>query len=194
MRRRRLPRRPIRRGFIRGLPSQRPVSPKLVEANHLFENGEYENAAILFTDLAEKAEAREIPQAPNLYLRSGAAWLKAGDPEKCKEQIRKGLGILVAGQRWRQLRKLTAITTEKLSTDQQDVLAREIRVWVDGQIPDEIKNSEFWTQGERKTQFQKVKLPSNCGNCSAPVNPAEVEWYSAANPVCSYCGCVLNNG
>jgi hypothetical protein len=166
----------------------------LIEANHKFENGEYEEAANLFTVLADQAEQHNNPQAPNLYLRSGAAWLQAGKPALCAQQIKKGLRILIANQRWRQLHKLTSITVEKLSDNRQDLLSKEIRDWVDSQIPVEIKESEFWAKGELKTQFQKVKLPANCGNCGAPVNPAEVEWYSAANPVCSYCGCILRNG
>ena len=194
MRRRRLPRRPIRRGFIRGLPPQRPVSPKLVEANRLFNNGEYEKAALLFLDLAEKAEAENTPQAPNLYLRSGAACLKSTNNEKGEESIKKGLGLLIATQRWRQLHKLSSLTIDQLKNNQQEVLAENIDEWLNNQIPEEIRGTEFWQKTERKVQFQEVKLSSNCNNCGAPVNPAEVEWYSAANPVCSYCGCILNNG
>lgn len=193
MRRRRLPRKPIRRGPLDGLPPRRrPIPPKLKEAHRSFELGEYEEAAALYADLAEKAESRGIPQAPNLYLRCGAAWLKVGDLEKTEEMIKKGLGILVDRQKWFQLKKSGHMTVERLKTEGQPELAEKIETWLEEQIPDKIKESEAWHNKTYKSKAPNAKLPSNCGNCGGPVNPREVEWFDANNPVCSFCGTVLD--
>lgn len=192
MRRRRLPRKPFRRGPLRGLPpKRRPIPPKLKEAHRLFEIGEYEQAAGLYFELAEKAEERGIPQAPNLFLRSGAAWLKAGNLEKTKDMVIKGLGILAARKKWFRLKKSGNIAVEKFKAEGHAELAEEINTWLEEQVPQKIKESDVWQDKITSAKSEKVKLPSNCGNCGGPVNPKEVEWFDADNPVCSFCGTVL---
>jgi hypothetical protein len=169
----------------------RPIPPKLKEAHRLFEAGEYEKSAELFAELAEKAEARRIQQAPNLYLRSGDAWIKADDVVKAEEMIKKGLGLFVEHRRWMQLKRSAEATIEKLEVEKQDDLAKKIGEWVEARIPEEIKQQAV---NRRKTTVEgQVKLPSNCGNCGGPVNPKEVEWYDAVNPICAFCGSVLSD-
>lgn len=193
MRRRRLPRRPFRRGPLGGLPpKRRPIPPKLKEAHRLFDAGEYEQAAGLYAELAEKAEERGIPQAPNLYLRCGTAWIKVGDLEKTEEMYKKGLGILADRQKWFQLKKSGRITIERLKAEGQKDLAETIETWLEEQVPEKIKESDAWQKKIVDSKLPRAKLPSNCDNCGGPVNPKEVEWFDANNPVCSFCGTVLN--
>ena len=62
------PDKPIRFGLPR---PRKSVPPKLREAHRLFELGKLAEAAVLYEELAEGAEKKNIPQAPYLYLRSG---------------------------------------------------------------------------------------------------------------------------
>ncbi len=193
MRRRRFPRRPIRRRPGMGLPfRRRPIPPKLVEAHRLFEQGEYAQAAELYIELAEKAQTRGIPQAPNLFLRGAAALLEDGHSEEALEMVKKGLGILVARKNWRQLKKVGTITVGRLKSAGQDELAERIRVWLEEQVPDRIKQSDAWRRVAPAARSGRPKLPSTCSQCGGPVNPQEIEWYGDSTPICSYCGAVLD--
>ena len=189
MRRRRLPPRPLRRP-LRDISPRRPIPPKLKEAHRLFEAGEYKKSAELFMELAQKAESRSIPQAPNLFLRSGAAWVKAGDIENAEKMIRKGLGLFIEHRRWMQLKRSTDATVEKLKGEGQEELAQKIGEWAESQIPREFLQE---VETRHKAVTGQIKLPSNCANCGGPVNPKEVEWYDAVNPICAFCGSVLGN-
>ena len=145
----------------------------------------------MFAELAQKAESRRVPQAPNLFLRSGAAWVKAGEIENAEEMIRKGLGLFIEYRRWMQLRRSTDATVEKLKAEGQEELAQRIGEWAVSHIPQKFLQEVETGQKAVKVQ---IKLPSNCANCGGPVNPKEVEWYDAVNPICAFCGSVLGNG
>jgi hypothetical protein len=189
--RRRLPRRPLRRRPAGLRPNRPPIPPKLIQAHKLFDAGEYGQAATLYIALAEKAEERGLPQAPNLFLRSSAALMKDGDLEKAEEMIKRGLGIYAAKQKWFQLHKAGRITIDRLTSEGQSALAGRIQSWLDKQVPEEIKQSDGWQRTTLPTGSGSVKLPSTCSQCGGPVNPKEVDWYDANNPVCSFCGTVL---
>lgn len=192
MRRRRFPRRPLRRRPVMRQPHRRPpIPPKLMKAHRLFDEGEFQKAAKLYNELAKKATERGIPQAPNLYLRAAAALLKAGDPEEAVEIVKTGLGILVARQKWLQLKKAGSLTVERLMNEGQDDLAAEIQAWLEEQIPDHVKNSDAWQMTAVAARSGSVKLPTTCGQCGGPVNLKEIEWFDTNNPICSYCGAVL---
>ena len=193
MRRRRFPRRPIRSRPAMGFPPRRqPIPPKLRQAHRSFEEGEYKKAAELYLDLAEKADERGIPQAPNLFLRGAAAWLKAGVPEKAGEMIKKGLGILAAREKWLQLKKAGDITVDRLKSEGQEDLAAQIQSWLEERVPDKIKGSDAWRMAAPAARSGHLQLPSTCSQCGGPVHPKEIDWYDASNPICSYCGAVLD--
>ena len=90
------PRRPIRNPQIR---ARRTAPPKLKEANRLFAVGEYREAGKLFKEVAEKALQRQIPQAPTLFIKSGAAFLKEGDIENGENIIFKGFELFIQRNR-----------------------------------------------------------------------------------------------
>ena len=193
MRRRRFPGRPVRRKPLAGMPpNRRPIPPKLREAHRLFETGEYEKAAKLYADLAVKAQERGFPQAPNLFLRCGVSWLKAGDLEQAQEMTMKGLGILAVRKKWMQLKKSGALAVERMKAEGQVALAGEIESWLEAQVPEAVRGSDAWKkQVSFNNRADSVKLPSNCSKCGGPVNPKELDWVDAQNPVCAFCGVIL---
>ncbi len=192
MRRRKFPRRPIRPGPGMRFPrSQPPIPPKLVQAHRLFELGEYQQAAALYIELADQARLRGVPQAPSLYLRGAAAALKAGSPDQALEVCKKGLGMLAERKKWLQLKKASLMAAESFKVEGQDKYAAGIQAWVEKQIPDEVKGSDLWQNAGPGTGSASGKLPSTCSQCGGPVNPAEIEWFDTNNPVCSYCGAIL---
>ena len=184
----------IRPRTVRGFPpARRPIPPQLIEAHRLFGNGEYQKAAELYLELAGKAHERGIPQAPNLYLRGAAALLKTGAPQGVIEMIQKGLGILIAGERWLQLKKAGTITLDRLKAEGQNGLAAEIKDWLEEQVPERIKGSEAWRRAAHGARSANMKLPATCGQCGGPVHPDEVDWFEGGSAVCSYCGAVLGS-
>lgn len=192
MRRRRFPRGPIRpRPGMRSASGRRPIPPKLIEAHRAFELGEYHKAAELYLELAVKAQERGIPQAPNLYLRGATSLLKEGNAQEALEYLKQGLAILADRKKWIQLKRLAEIAVISLKSEGQAELAAQVQNWVDEQVPEEIKNSEVWRRMPA-ARAGTLKLPATCGQCGGPVHPNEVEWYDRGNPVCSYCGAVLD--
>ena len=192
MRRRRFPRRPIRpRPGMRPGAGRRPIPPKLHEAHRSFEMGDYQRAAELYLELAEKALVNGLPQAPNLFLRGAAALLKAGDSDHAMEVLKRGLGILVDRKKWGQLKKAAQLTMKRLIAEGQEDLAAQVQDWVEGQVPEEIKRSEMWRMTASHSQSGKSKLPATCGQCGGPADPNEVEWFGRGQASCSYCGAVL---
>ncbi|MBI3161914.1 MAG: hypothetical protein HYZ23_05365, partial [Chloroflexi bacterium] len=63
-----------RRGqrMLRGM-GRPQVPPMLQRANHLMAAGEYQEASVLFADLAKRAEERFPERAPFLYMEAGRA-------------------------------------------------------------------------------------------------------------------------
>jgi hypothetical protein len=159
----------------------------------LFAEGEFDQAAELYMDLAEKAQERMIPQTSNLYLRGADALINTGDLEKGTIMIKKGLGFLAGQKRWIQFLKAGSFTVDRLKSEGQDELATQIQAWVGEQVPDEVKQSDIWQKAERAGGADNRKLPSTCSQCGGPVNPKEVEWHNGSNPICSYCGAVLES-
>jgi len=167
----------------------RPVNPRLVEANRLFENGNYIEAAVIYEDLAEKAITRQIPQTPHLFLMAGISRMKANDLPTAMNLFKRGLGLLVERKKWGHLRKASENTIERLKNNGFSEYATDLRTWIDEQIPENVKTMPIWT--ERIGSFQnKKELPAHCPTCGGPVNPKELDWFDS-NANCNYCGTLL---
>ena len=167
------------------------VNPKLMEANQLFENGNYAAAAEIYEDLAEKAQARGIPQSPHLYLFAGTARMKADEIQSALALFKRGLGLLIERKKWGRLKNASENTIEKLQNNSFKEQAAELRTWLDEQIPAEVKALPIWIAGTREFTNKK-KLPSHCPTCGGPINLKELDW-GGSNAICNYCGSLLTN-
>ena len=183
---------PLRRLFTRKSINRLTVNPRLIEANRLFENGEYLKAAELFEDLARKAEQRQIPQAPHLYLQAGASRIKANDKDRGIEMTKKGLGMLIERQKWGKIRIISEATKDRLKDNGLNETAKELQDWLDQQIPEEIKLLPIWKKAGMGLGKQ-MQLPTHCSSCGGPVGPKDIEWFGSNTAYCEYCGSPLKS-
>jgi tetratricopeptide (TPR) repeat protein len=165
----------------------------LRQANRLYQAGDYKQAALLYFELAERAQYNNLPQAANLYLRGGVAYLKISDDEQAEKLFRKSLLFCLENKRWPQLERILDVAEAELDSAGKPEMAADLRAWVMGKLPSEIQLASSQGRAEEHFTSGNVKLPSNCPNCGGPVQPKEIEWYDAANPICAYCGSVLRD-
>ena len=201
-----MPRRPIRRRRPLGRPFRRPgmirpgepknrgiqIPPALLEANQMFRSGQYEEAAKRYILLGEKAAARNLRQAPNLFLQAARSYFFLGELTLAIKYLNQGMTILASEKRWVDLyrigRKSTNLLAEKGYQEQADSLQQ----WISNTIPTKVignlKNHELQLR-----KLERPSLPSHCSQCGGIINPDEVEWgddHSTA--ICSYCGSIIN--
>lgn len=165
-------------------------NPKLLEANRLFENGDYTDAAEIFEDLAGKAVARQIPQSPHLFLLAGASRMKADEIQSAIVLFKRGLGLISERKKWGHFRKASDNIIEKLKSNGFKEQAAELQTWLDGQIPEGVKALPVWIEST-SIFSHKRDLPAYCPTCGGPVNPKELEWFGL-NANCNYCGTLLS--
>jgi hypothetical protein len=168
-----------------------PVNPRLMEANQLFENGNYKTAAEIYEDLAEKTLKRQIPQSPHLFLLAGTARMKADEIQSALVLFKRGLGLLIERKKWAHLKKASENTIEKLNNNGFKEQAADLETWLDEQIPAEVKALPIWIGGSRNTS-NKRKLPSHCPACGGPINLKELDWVGP-NANCNFCGSLLSD-
>jgi DNA-directed RNA polymerase subunit RPC12/RpoP len=191
--RRRRPIPPFRRQLLnRSGTGTTLVNPKLIEANRLFENGDYNAAAEIYEDLAEKALARQIPQSPHLFLLAGTARMKADENQNALASFMRGLGLLIERKKWFHLKRASENTIEKLRNNGFKDQAVDLKTWLDEQIPAEVKSLPIWIAAGHDIE-NKNKLPIHCPTCGAPINLKELDWVGQ-NTNCNYCGSLLSDG
>ncbi|NOY97907.1 MAG: hypothetical protein GXP40_01725 [Chloroflexi bacterium] len=173
-------RRPIRRGFRRAGPLA--VPPALKRANALMSEGNYVSAAETFESLAQRAEARRGPRAPQLYLRAGQARVLAGQTEAGMQHIRRGLSMLAARRQWAVLHRAGQRAVDELNERGLTGEAQEIADYLEKTLPEKPAPARGTTSSKRPV------LPTHCPGCGGPVHPDEVEWLDNVTAECPYCG------
>lgn len=180
-------------------PFRRPVrihaerlrdDPRLLKAHHFFNNGEYGEAGLIYLDLAQQAELRELPITPDLFMRVVACKMRLGKYEEAFKLTFHVFEWLKIRKRYRKIRILVDNISRNLKIAGQEDMLIEINEWIDENIPSEIQTSDNWSfnEGEvRKTN----DLPAHCASCGAPTDPAELEWFDNSTPICGFCGCII---
>ena len=84
-------------------PTARAPFQRLRRAHDLMHTGNYHEAAQQYQALAEGAEKRQLPQAPQLFLQAGRAWFEAGDSKSGLASIQKELNTLEIFRRFQRL-------------------------------------------------------------------------------------------
>ena len=192
MRRRRFPGRPMRRP-IRGLSARRPVPPKLREANRLYEATEYEKAAELYSEMAQRAEQNGLPQTANLYLRAGISCLKNMDVGQAVKLLKLSFQYCVDHKRWPQLQRVMKVASAELDAAGQQTLKDDLFSWLKTQLSAAHHGFPNSPEEADDSKSRAVQLPVHCPNCGGPVQPLEVEWYDSENPICAFCGSILRD-
>lgn len=180
--RRRGPRpiRPIRPGMLRPRAQR-----ALQRAHRLMENGEYANAADLFVLLAQGAQdLGRIPQAARLFLQGGKASLLAGQRERGRDLLHRGLGLLTQAGMWAKVHQAGERVVSELEGWGENELAAEFRRYLEENLPE---SAETYRQ-QAAQQPRRPALPLHCPSCGGPVRPDEVEWLDDSTAECPYCG------
>lgn len=170
--------RPHRRALIPDVP------PVLQQANTLLAEGNYHDSAVAFEDLARRAEARQAPRAPHLYLRAAQARLLAGQVEQAVDHLKHGLSLLAAAGQWQILHRLGQRSVVELNQRGLTREAREISDYLIQTLPS-IPQASFGTTP------RPAFLPTQCPGCGSSVHPEEVEWLDDLTAECAYCGTTL---
>lgn len=159
------------------------VSPALRRAHEMMSIGEYAQAAALFEQLAQVAEARNRPRAPHLHLQAGRARFLNRQPAIALPHFRRGLEMLLQAGRSIQAYRLGQCIIQELRQHNLEREAREIAALVSSSVP---AIAELPT--ERGLDVSAVILPTHCDSCGGPIRSPEVEWLDAHTAECPYCG------
>ena len=191
------PRRPFgpRRGpppHKRGDPfPRRRVPLKLQQAHQLFEQGEYDKAAILFEELGDGAIRRGFHQAPQLYFQAGRSLIMAGVTDEGVLKIQTGLNIFMKQKRWLDLSRTLRRIVRDMQEQGLEEQAEELENWVRDQLPEGAGITRMPRDGSGTDQAKHPKLPLQCPTCGGPVHPGDIEWADSETAVCDYCGNML---
>ncbi len=190
-RRRRIP---LVKGFNIGRLNRRnpPINPHLVEANRLFETGEFSSAAAIFQELAEESLRRDGPHAPHLFALAAKAWLQGMQIENAMKAFQKSFDILIVRKNWRKLRLLSEKAFAQIHGSGNGEQEKELRSWLEKRIAANIKRLPAWNTLQPANSIHP-DLPSNCPRCGAPIDVDELEW-TGGNANCNYCGSLLVRG
>ncbi len=162
----------------------------LQRANALMAGGQPRQAAELYDELAQMAEARAMPKRVALLnVQAARAWLAAGDEQAAVERAKRGLGAFIAlGQGARVARLLPEVTArlrqrgyvQAADELERDLQAQLARAGIDAAAVASVGAA-----------VGRGSLPASCPHCGAPLRPDEVEWVDRASAECPYCGMIV---
>ncbi|RME06812.1 MAG: hypothetical protein D6803_05540 [Anaerolineae bacterium] len=157
----------------------------LQRAHRLMENGEYANAADLFVMLAQGAQdLGRTPQAARLFLQGGKACLLAGQRQRGRDLLHRGLDLLAQAGMWAKVHQAGERIVTELEGWGETEMADEFRQYLEKNLPE---SAEVYRQ-RAKQQPARPSLPLHCPSCGGPVRPDEVEWLDDNTAECPYCG------
>jgi hypothetical protein len=176
-------RRPIRRAMrpLRGR-ARRSAPQALITANQMLESGNYQEAAERFEAIAQTAESRGGPRAPQFYLQAGRARLLAGHDEAGLTHLKHGLSLFTDRGEWLHLRRTGRRVVSELNDRGLADFAEEITAWLNDVMP--ADSQRFSDAAPTK----KPTLPTHCPSCGGALRPDEVDWLDETTAECAYCG------
>ena len=170
-----------------------PIDPLLVEANHLFSQGKFLQAAGLYETLAHRALDRGGPRAPHLFVLAGRANLMGGKTAEGVDHLEYSLRLLANAGRWDDLKRMGARVVEELEERGFKDEASRICDYVEA--AERLHQQPISGSAQRSAgELGRGNLPTNCSTCGAGVHPGEVEWADDSSAVCSYCGNIVRAG
>jgi tetratricopeptide (TPR) repeat protein len=159
--------------------------PVLMEANRLFAAGQPAEAAQLFIQLAEKAEANgNLRRAARLYLEATRSLLQAGDTQSALAHARTALQLFTQIGNFGRAEAVYQHILRELRarglTAEADALERHLQ-------------EQFGeaTDAPEPAPAPRGRLPAKCPQCGGPVRSDEVDWIDEHSAECLYCGSVV---
>ncbi len=158
------------------------------EASQLFDNGQYQEAAEGFAELATSATQFSRPRrVVQLHLRAYEAWLAAKQPANAVTEARSAINAAVS-VRPRKAARITQQVIEDLRaagyTQEAEAFAKELNAGLMGQAFS-VPVGPASPAATEKTPAPK--LPSMCPQCGGRLPRA----YGDDEVECDYCGSVI---
>lgn len=201
------PGRPFRRpGPLRPLGPRRPLAAaalrQLEAANQLFAAGRFAEAALIFAQLANGAEAHTMPRrAAQLHLQAAHCLVEVRDGPNLLRHVRAGLALLINQGLLEQAQRRYARLVQELHARGMPAEAAELQRQFQEQLSLPEIDFEQPAPSPLPAQAKSRRLPAKCPGCGAPVRADEVDWITpdssqnapATEPSaeCPYCGSVL---
>jgi hypothetical protein len=156
---------------------------EFIRASRLLASGQPEQAAILFTRLANQMEALGRPrQSANLHAQAAHAWLDAGNETHALGQARMALELFARqGMGRRAYEFKTGFASHLRERKAQDAAQRF----------EQETGFPLTPPPAAEPQPRRGKLPSTCPQCGAPVRGDLAEWIDDNSAVCDFCGSTI---
>lgn len=163
----------------------------LQQANALMTGGHPDEAARLYDELAQLAEARALPQrAARLNIQAARAWLAAGDAVTAVRRAERGLEVAIGlGYGLRAGQIASRLITEMRARGYAQA-ADELSRHLQAQLSRAGIDATALGQPEPSAS-RHGSLPARCSACGAPLRPDEVDWVDATSAECPYCGTIV---
>lgn len=175
----------MRRLFGQGLtPNQLQT---LTQANRLAANNQSQQAAPLFTALAQEMEASQHPRrAANLHAQASHAFADSSNGAQALFHARTALSLFIQYQMAERTPRFYNNITQKMHNhgmvQEATALEKEFGPGIAGQTTPTQPAVGATARG---------RLPAACPKCGAPVHSGEVNWLDATSAECDFCGSVL---
>jgi hypothetical protein len=155
------------------------------EAERLFQQGRFQQAARLFEELARKTARRGMWQeATQLQIRGVQALLEGGYVDTAVEQARRTLVAMKRAGRPARTRVFFHRVIRELEKRGYHAQAEALRQ----EIAEKL-GREPGRPGYRRPRYQ---FPTNCPNCSAALKEGEYRQVRPETIECSFCGTLIS--
>lgn len=159
------------------------------EANALYAQAEYEDAAERFTQLAEMAQQFSRPRrAIQLHLRAFDAWVKAKQPANALQQARTAVGFIFTASRPRVALNVVQEVVNELRANgysaEADAFAREVNERLAGHG---LALATTTASGPAEPPPPPKKFPATCPRCGGRLPRS----FGEDEIECDYCGTVV---
>lgn len=177
-------RRHLRRILFRP-PGRSAQVDEIVRAGQLLASGKPEQAAILFTQLANQMEALGRPrQAANLHAQAAHTWLDAGNEAHALQQAHMALDLLARLGMGRRMREFRRNFADHLQACNSQEVAQRFEQEAGFSPPSPVSEAEL--------QPKRGMLPATCPHCGAPLRSDWVEWIDDRSAACDFCGSTIH--
>ena len=157
----------------------------LTEANQLIANNKFQQAALIFAQLAVEMETTRHPRrAANFHARAAHAFADAGDALQSLSHARAALNLFIQFQMVNRIYHFYTNIIQKMRNHGMQAAVNELEKEFSnkiGAIPSPAQ----------PTPLRSGHLPPSCPKCGAPARSDEVDWIDNQSAECNYCGAVL---
>ena len=187
------PGRPRRPGSFGPRRNGRQVAATLLaqlnRAHRLLAEGHPPEAAPIFADLAQQAEALNMPRrAMHLHLQASRCYFQAHDSGAGLNHARASLQLATNLGQPERVSNILLRLIANLRANGFNVEAEALQKEFGAQFGTTESDSHPHIPPEPETRGQ---LPTKCPSCNGPIRSDEVEWIDAQSAECPYCGGTL---